>query len=192
MPTQRQYKADWMFHILMLNATFAADNYVGRVLSSCGNRYAFVVAHPNGFCAAYPQPTKDSTTTSQSLRHFINDYGVPRKLIVDGAPEFTGRNGAFAKRCNSYDIDLQVTEPHTPKQNPAEGVIREIRRKWYRLKQQRKVPARLWDYAITWICEIAQLTDNTSIYARERTPLQSITGETPDISEHLGTLGTLS
>jgi hypothetical protein len=35
------------------------------------------------------------------------------------------------------------------------------------------------------IREIAQLTVNTSIYTRERTPLQSITGETPDISEHL-------
>ena len=40
-------------------------------------------------------------------------------------------------------------------------------------------------FAIIWICEILRQTVSFSRYAGKRTPLEIITGETPDISEHL-------
>ena len=51
---------------------------------------------------------------------------------------------------------------------------------------KRRVPKRLWDYGIVWVCETMSLTANSSSFALEgRTPIEQITGETPDISEYL-------
>ena len=51
------------------------------------------------------------------------------------------------------------------------------------LKQ--RVPNRLWDYGIRWVCEIMQHTASNSGHLQGRTPLEQLTGETPDISEYL-------
>ena len=50
---------------------------------------------------------------------------------------------------------------------------------------QKKVPPRLWDYAFVWIYETENLCAHFLKYAEGRTPLEIITGETPDISEYL-------
>ena len=78
-----------------------------------------------------------------------------------------------------YGIEHHVSEPHRPQQNRAEAVIREVKRKWFRQMTKRRVPRRLWDYGIVWVCETMSLTAG-------RTPLEQVTGETPDISEYLG------
>jgi Reverse transcriptase (RNA-dependent DNA polymerase) len=185
LPLSRRYRTDRYFYRVHLNHDFSADTYVGRFHSGEGNRYAFIIAHPNGFCVAYPQAGKSSSETAKSLQIFTREWGIPRKLTVDGASEYIGRHTEFNRKIHLYDIDLHVAEPHTPKQNPAEGVIREIRKKWYRIKTQKKVHNRLWDYGIVWICEVLQRTVSSSLYAAGRTPLEIITGETPDISEYL-------
>ena len=48
-----------------------------------------------------------------------------------------------------------------------------------------KVPERLWYYGLVWISETGNLSVSISRYASGRTPLEYITGETPDISEYL-------
>ena len=50
---------------------------------------------------------------------------------------------------------------------------------------KKKVPVRLWDYGLVWIAKTANITANSSRYANRRTPLEIITGITPDISEYL-------
>jgi hypothetical protein len=50
---------------------------------------------------------------------------------------------------------------------------------------KKQVPRRLWDYGILWECETGNVTVNSSRYAEQRTPLEIITGETPNISEYL-------
>jgi hypothetical protein len=40
---------------------------------------------------------------------------------------------------------------------------------------------RLWDYGISWVCETANITANSSRYSDNRTPLEIITGETPTL-----------
>ena len=47
------------------------------------------------------------------------------------------------------------------------------------------VPKRLWNYGIDWVCETGNVTVNSSRYADGRTPIEHITGITPDISEYL-------
>ena len=48
---------------------------------------------------------------------------------------------------------------------------------------KKRVPQRLWNFALLWICETGNVTVTSSHYAQGRTPLEIITGETPNISE---------
>lgn len=48
-----------------------------------------------------------------------------------------------------------------------------------------KVPPRLWDYGVVWVCEVENICANLSRYADGHTPLEIIAGETPDISEYV-------
>ena len=47
------------------------------------------------------------------------------------------------------------------------------------------VPCCLWDFGIVWVAETGNITVNSSHYSNGRTPLEIVTGETPDISEYL-------
>ena len=69
-------------------------------------------------------------------------------------------------------------------QNPVEGCIREIRRKWYRVMVRQRVPQDLWDYGVRWVSDTSSVT-HTSSGGINGIPITHVTGETPDISEYL-------
>ena len=50
---------------------------------------------------------------------------------------------------------------------------------------KRKVPKRLWDFGLIWICETNNISVSSSRYALGRTPIEIITGDTSDISEYV-------
>ena len=70
-------------------------------------------------------------------------------------------------------------------QNPVEGVIREIRRKWYRTMVRKRVPRQLWDYGMSWTSEIMSVTHSAAGDIGGCIPLTYFTGESIDISEYL-------
>jgi hypothetical protein len=80
-----------------------------RTKSLHGNTCAYIFAHRSGFAQAYPHANK--TKSSDSLRQFAIDWGIPRKLVVDGALEQVRQNTEFIKRCCTYDINLHVSSP---------------------------------------------------------------------------------
>jgi hypothetical protein len=121
----------------------------------------------------------------QALRTFCNEFGVPDELTIDGSLEQNAKGTDFMKNCRSNDIKVTRTEPERPNQNPAEGVIREIRRKWYRTMIRKRVPQKLWDYGVRWTSHIMQRTSSEAGGLRGNSPLQEVTGETIDISEYL-------
>jgi hypothetical protein len=125
---------------------------LGRAVSIDGYKSAYVITHKSGFAVAYPQVSKSSAELAESLRRFTMEWGIPRKLTVDGALEQVKKGTEFQKRIRSYDINLHVSASRSPKENPAEGV---------------------------------QRTTSSSRYANGRTPIEIITGETPDLSEYL-------
>jgi hypothetical protein len=120
-----------------------------------------------------------------ALRQFIRDYGVPEQLTFDGSAEQVKPKTEFMKQIRDHHIDYHIIEPYRPQQNRAETVIREVKKRWFRQMTRRKVPKRLWDYGIVWACEIMSLTSNSSFSLEGQTPMEQITGETPDISEYL-------
>ena len=79
---------------------------------------------------------------------FITDFGVPDKIMMDGAAEQTGRKTTFMQQVRKHHIDFHLTELEQYNQLRVEGVIREIRKKWFRVMIKRSVPKRLWDYGL--------------------------------------------
>lgn len=148
-----------------------------------GNRYAQIFANKDFFATAFPLHSKSEA--GDALRQFINEYGRPEKLTFDGSQEQYGRKTEFMTNVRKYAIDHHITEPYRPNHNFAEGVNREIRKKWFRVMVQKNVPQRLWDYGLQWVCDIQNRASNRSRGLEGRCPLERITGEAVDISEYL-------
>ena len=183
LPLSRRYRADRVFEKPLLRGDFYTDTMDGRCKSLNGNKYAQVMANKDFFAVAYPMSNKSGA--GDALRQFINEYGRPEKLTFDGSQEQCGKKTEFMANVRKYSIDYHVTEPYRPNHNFAEGVIREIRRKWFRVMVRKNVPQRLWDYGLQWVCDIQNRTANTARGLDGRCPLERITGETVDISEYL-------
>ena len=185
LPLSRRYRADRMYNVKRLNSKFATDTLWADHTSLHQNKYAQLYSHKNGFAATYPLEQATGDSIGSSLQDFISDFGAPFHLTFDGASAQVGRNTLFMKTLRKYSINYHVSGARRPNENPAEGSMRELKKRWYRIMMKQKVPQRLWDYGIVWICETGNLTVSSSKYANGRTPLEIITGETPDISEYL-------
>lgn len=183
LPLSRRYRADRVFEKPLLCGDFYTDTMDGRNKSTNGNRYAQIFANKDFFAVAFPLASKAGA--GDALRQFINEFGRPERLTFDGLQEQCGRKTEFMANVRKYSIDFRITEPHRPNHNFAEGVIREIRKKWFRIMVRKNVPQRLWDYGLQWVCDIQNCTSNSSRGLDGRCPLERITGETVDISEYL-------
>ena len=183
-PLSRRYRTDRMYNQRKLrNQKFYTDTLFGKCKSITNNTCAQIFANEAYFVKAYPMEKR--SMAGLALRQFIRDYGVPEQLTSDGAAEQTGPKTEFMQNVRKYQIDHHLSEPHRPQQNRAESVIREVKKRWFRQMTKRRVPKRLWDYGIVWVCEIMSLTSNSTFALDGRTPIEQITGETPDISEYL-------
>ena len=108
------------------------------------------------------------------------DVGVPTEMVTDNAKEYTESGTVFQKTARFLNMLVTTIEPHTPRQNPAERVIGELRRKVRDVARAKNISRRLWDYLLIWTAEVISRTWNPKF---ERTGIEEITGETPDISE---------
>ena len=79
-----------------------------------------------------------------ALKEFITEFGVPDKIVMDGTEEQTGRKTTFMQQVRKHHIDFHLTEPERYNQSRVDGVICEIRKKWFRVMMKRSVPKRLW------------------------------------------------
>ena len=183
LPLARRYRADRMFIRLHICGTIYTDTMNGHYQSLDGNKHAQIFANELFFATAYPMEHKSSA--GQVLKQFISDFGIPDKLVCDGAAEQVGKQTEFQSTVRKHAIDLHVTEPHCHNQSKVEGVVQEIRKRWFRVMLKKKVPKRLWDYSIKWVGEVMQCTASTSGDLSGRTALEQLTGETPEISEYL-------
>ncbi len=138
----------------MLRGVWASDTMDGRVKSLDGNRQAQVFANGSFFAEACPMATKSDA--GQALKTFTMELGVPEELTIDGSKEQTKPQTDFQKHCRRNNAKVTRTEPERPNQNPAEGVIREIRRRWFRTMTRKRVPRKLWDCGVRWTTQVMQ------------------------------------
>ena len=176
LPLARRYRADRMFIRPRIRGTIYMDTMSGHYKSLDGNKHAQIFANESFFATAYPMEHKSSA--GQALKQFISDFGIPDKLVYDGAAEQVGKRTEF-QAIQKHAIDLHVTEPHRHNQSKVEGMVQEIQKRWFHIMLKKKVPKRLWDYGIKWVCEVMQRTASTSGDLSGQTALEQLTGETP-------------
>ena len=121
----------------------------------------------------------------EALDIFVRDYGASDVMQYDGAPDQVGPHTKFQSNMRNYGIKGHTAETKRSKQNPAKGVILELRKKWYHEMFHTYSPRGLWCYEYPYVANIMQLTASTAGKLQGRTPLEFLTGETPDISEYL-------
>ena len=183
LPLSRRYRVDRVFQRKTLSGEWSTDTMYGRCKSLDGNQYAQVFANKNYFAKLYPMDSKGKA--GDALKMFCKEFGVPESLTFDGSKEQTGKNTTFMKQIRSHGIDYHISEPDVKNQVPVEGVIREIRRKWYHIMVRKCVPRRLWDYGFSWVTEIMSRTYSAAGEITGSIPITKVTGETEDISEFL-------
>ena len=143
-----------MYERPRIKGTIFTDTMGGHYKSLDGNTYAQVFANESFFRVASPMESKSSA--GQGLKQFIADYGVPEKIICDGSAEQTGKHTEFANLVRKHGIDLHHTEPSRHNLSKVEGVTWELRKRWFQVMSKKRVPHRLWDYGIRWVCEVMQ------------------------------------
>jgi hypothetical protein len=185
MPLARRYRADRYLEVKRLRGKFATDTLFRPCRSLNGNIATQVYTHKMGFNATYHLKRVYGEEVGTSLQDMIHEYGAPEHLTFDGAAVQVRANTKFMKTIKRADIRYHVSQRDRPNDNPAEAGIREAKRRWYRIKEKKIIPDRLWDFGISWVCETGNVTDNGSRFAKGRTPLEIISRVTPDITEHL-------
>lgn len=184
LPISRRYRADRFYKVKRLDGKFSTDTLYADIKSLNQHKYAQIFTHKCGFAAAYPINSMSGNELGHALQDFIHDFGAPEHLTFDGHKSQVSSNTLFMKTIRKYNISHHVAAPRRPEQNPAEKGIHGIKSRWYRIMMKRNVPRRLWDYGLIWVCETGNMSVSSSQYANRRTPLEIITGETPDISEY--------
>ena len=159
------------------------DTMDGQRKSIDGNKFAQVFATDFHFSEVYPMESKGHT--GDALKQFITDFRVPDKIICDGSKEQTKQGTTFMEQVRKHHIDVHTTEPNRHNQSKVEGVIRELRKNWFRTMHHKHVPRRLWDYGLKWVSEVRVRTSSDAADLKGRTPLEQVTGDTVDISEYL-------
>ena len=168
-----------------LRTVMYTDTIFGPV-PSYGMKYTCMQIYCTDFdwIALYPlKSKKDAHTTLQQL---FSDYGIPHTLIADNAAELIGPHTEFRKQALRAGITLRSIEAHTPNQNHAETVTRELRRHYKRLMRSTNAPVIFWDHCLLHIADIRR---HVSLNKLEHdVPAALLTGDTPDIS-HLVEFG---
>ena len=149
LPLSRRYRADRVFYRKTLSGKWSTDTMDGRVKSLAGNRYAQVFANYAYFARIYPMDSKKKA--GDALRLFCQEFGIPEDLTFDGSKEQNMKGTSFMHQVRTHNINYHVSEPGHHNQNPVEGVIRELRSKWYRIIIQKRVPEKMWDYGLQWV-----------------------------------------
>lgn len=185
LPMERRYRADRRFDKRILKCRMSTDTAYFPVKSLHGKTCSQVYFEKGGFYTVYHMSRATGDNIGDTLPALGTDFGLPEHITMDGFSSQVGQNTKMMQYIRRSEISYHISHPRRPNENPAEGGIRELKRSFYRLQQKYSVPLRLWDYLLSYTAEILSITVNSSRYSAGRTPLERITGITPDITEYL-------
>jgi hypothetical protein len=155
------------------------DTLEANVKSRRGNKYAEVFGTSFGWSRVFPVKLKSDVHEGLSLL-FKRD-GVPPKIIVDGSKEQT--KGVFQKKMREADCWMKQTEPYSPWQNAAEGVILHLKQGAGRKMVKTQTPKKLWDDCLEMESMIRSNTAHDIYELGGEVPETIMSGETSDISQ---------
>jgi len=113
-----------------------------------------------------------------TLEDNIRSRGAMNKLISDRAKSETSKKVKDILR--SLFIQDWQSEPHHQHQNPVERKIQDVKRTTNRIMHRTGTPAECWLLAVLYVCFL--LNHMAPPVLAWRTPIECMTGRTPDIS----------
>ena len=162
-----------------LNTTMYTDMMHFKVKSlsqhKCPQEYA-----TDDFATAYPVQVERFIGITLGL--CAEDMGIPREMVTDNAMAMTGSETEFAKQAHFQRIKMKSIEPYHSRQNKGEWIIGELHRCWCDKRRKKNMPCQLWDNTLVCCAEILSRTYN---HKTQRTGLEHLAGDMPDISESL-------
>ena len=130
MPLAQRYRANRMFDVRRIHGTMSTYPMDARCQSIHQDKYLQVFGNKDFFVEDYP--IKRKKDSYEGLDKFVKAYGAPDKMIYDGAGKQVRRKTEFQRLMRKYEIKGHAAEPNRSNQNPVEGCIRELRRRWFR------------------------------------------------------------
>ncbi len=162
-----------------LRTNVYSDTLFSEVKSARGFQCAQLFVTNQDFAQIYPMRSK--ADAPYKLDEFCKTFGTPQVLITDNAGEET--KGEWNKVVKQYLLTQRTTEPNSGWQNRAEIEIRELKKHFRRIMHRNRCPEAFWCYGLEYTCEIRKLMARYSL--DWRTPVELLTGDTPDSSEFL-------
>jgi hypothetical protein len=141
--------------------------------------YTGVSVYTNGLGHDRIYPWKSKGQHADTIKSFIDDFGVPQTLISNRALEET--HGRARDVYRHYRINMKATVPYSPWQNRAEASNRELKKAVRRTIRRTNTPYSLWAYCASYCAAIICLTSSSIPQLGGRTPTEFVEGSTPDI-----------
>jgi hypothetical protein len=131
----------------------------------------------------YPCVDRGEDVLLGVLQNFFNSVVRPspyKTKIFQCDYDAVTTSGLIKNFVKSLDLQLQVSAPFCHHQNgQVERAMQSVLDKSRTLLAASHAPLRLWDYAVRMAAYIIQRSPNST---NDKTPFESITGESPDIS----------
>jgi hypothetical protein len=127
-------------------------------------------------CDVYPLKTKKAFVNT--LQDVIRRRGAPSKHVSDRAQvKISGRVKDILR---SLIIGNWQSEPHRQHQNQAGRKYQDVKWMANTIMYRTGLPPQTWLLALTYVCFVLNFTASASL--NWRTPMEILTGSTPDIS----------
>ena len=169
-------------HHTYLAGKWMLNHVESRYKSIRGHTGAIVISNGN-FVAVYPTASKGNQDSTESLRRFTEDVGIPANLKVDMVSAFVGRHTDFQRLAQRLGINMTYAEPYRHNQlQQVDVAIRELKRRWRNKMGCRYVPRWLWCFGLE---HQARLMHFILRGRHEHSGYEMITDNTPNILEYL-------
>jgi hypothetical protein len=133
--------------------------------------------------AIYPNAFKGDLDSTESLRHFTEEIGIPANLKCNMAAAIVGQHTDFQWLVQRLGINSTYAEPYRHNQlQQVDVAIQELKQKWRNKMESRNVPRHLWCFGLEHQAHLMHFIPRGH---HEQSGYKMITGKTPDISEYL-------
>ncbi len=183
MPLNRRYCVDHLhLHHNYLIGKWTMDHIESKYKLIRGHTGAIVFSNGN-LVMVYPTAKKNDKDSTESLRQFTKDIGIPANLKTDMATAFVGRHTSFQTLVRKLGINMTFSEPHCHNQlQQVDVAICEVKQRWRNKMSTQNVPKRLWCFGLE---HQACLMHFIPRGRNNRMGYKMILGRIPDISEYL-------
>jgi len=164
-----------------LRTKWYSDTLDATVKSIRGNEYGQLFCNDEDWAVVMPMRSK--ADCGDVFNKIVREYGIPEDGIhTDNAGEESGVHTEWERTRKHFLINQTFIEPHSPWMNRAEGEIGRTKTHFRRVMNRHRCPEALWCFGMEYTSGLRERIARPRL--GDRSPLEKLTGETPDISEY--------